>query len=428
MRWLRPPAVYITDCVLENSTATVRMERVLARIECDKVEIVTDEQLDRIIEAHGWRGSRRKSGRHRQGDPPIVFDTYRFPPDGWKEGNPLPRANHCSLFGTWHRRDSATIAERDRVVCQTGYGFHSGRGCLFKCDYCAMEDVLALATNQEELLERLDPVVRSVEGPTLWKWDNQTDTLCFEPEMGASKLFVEYFAQFDDRFLMTYSKSDSVDYLLDLDHRGQTICCWTLNAYTQSRVIERDAATMEERIEAARKCQQAGYNMRFRLSAVCPVHNWQQEHRDMFDLLFAKVSPDVISLETLSRMPDPDMFDNVMDASLFESRFLKAIRRGAKDMAGNIWGPIPDDQREEIYRFLIAEIRERSPDTPVSICQEPRHMWNRLADVLDMPPNYYACCCAMDSVPGGHPRVKRRWARPSDPESNTSRSVSHPLE
>ncbi|MGD8239052.1 MAG: hypothetical protein PVH68_10900 [Armatimonadota bacterium] len=405
MRVLKPPAVYIVQSVHDNAAARRRMERVLARTECDAVETVTDEQLDGLVQEHGWRGSRRLSGRQREGDPPIVFDTYRFAPD--TADAPVPRASRKRLFGTWHERLRESIAERDRVVCQTGYGFHSARGCLFKCDYCAIEDVLVLATNHEHLLERLDPVVRRVEGPTLWKWDNQSDTLCFEPEMGATRLFVEYFAQFDDKYLMTYSKSDNADHLLDLDHGGQTICCWTLNASTQSRVIERDAATMEERIEAARKCQEAGYNVRFRLSAVCPVHNWEQECREMFDLLFSRVRPDVISLETLSRMPDRRMFDNVMDASLFEPRYLAAIRRGAAQMEGNIWGPIPDDEREEMYRFLIEAIRRRSPETPVSLCQEPPHMWERLADALDMPAEYYACCCAKDSVPGGHPRVRR---------------------
>ena len=407
MNMLTPPAVYIVDKVLQNPTATARMERVLTRVTCDTVETVTDAQLDVLIQEQGWRGSRRKSGKQRHGDPPIVFDTYRFAPEQATGGDLLARPMPRRLFGAWHKRDRARIAEKDRVVCQTGYGFHSGYGCLFKCDYCAIPDVLALATNHEDLLERLDPLVRSVKGPTLWKWDNVTDTLCFEPEMGASKLFVDYFAQFDDKFLMTYSKSDNVDHLLDLDHKGQTICCWTLNAYTQSRVIERDSATMEARIEAARKCQQAGYNVRFRLSAVCPVHNWQREYREMFDLLFDRVAPDLISLETLSRMPEPEMFDNVMDASLFEPEYLQAIRDGAEAMTGNIWGPIPDDQREAMYRFLISEIRQRSLDLPLSLCQEPPHLWERLSDVLDMPPEYYACCCAKDSVPGGHPRVQR---------------------
>lgn len=402
MRQLHPPAVYINKAVFGNERARIRADRFLTRVTCSDIRTVTDAELDDLSERNGWKESRRKSGRQRHGDPPIVLDTYRWPPDDGELQQPVPRECENKFLGTWNFRERSYLMKRDRVVCQSGYGLHSGKGCLFKCDYCAIPDVLVLAMNIEDLIGRVAPVIRRVSGPTLWKWDNSTDTLCFEPEIGAVKLLVEHFAQFNDKYLMTYSKSDNVDHMLGLDHRGQTICCWTLNAYTQSRKIERDAATMEERIEAARKCEQAGYTVRFRLSAVCPIHNWQRENCEMLDLLFRKVHPAVITLETLSRMPEQGMFHRIMDASLFEPRFIEAIEKGAQEMEGNIWGPLSDDEREEMYRFLIQAIRDRSPHTPVSICQEPPHMWERLHDALTMTPDYYVCCCAKDSVPG-HP-------------------------
>jgi len=402
MRMLEPPVVYLCDKVLENKLAKERMERFMTKVKTPEVKVITDEEFDKLINEKGWNGSRRLSGRERHGYPPIVFDTYRWPPGDVDRTKPIQREYKNVLSGLWNYRTRERIMERDGVVCQSGYGFHSARGCLFKCDYCYFEDVLILQLNIEDFLERFDNFVRSIEGPTLWKWDNQSDTICFEPEMGATKIFVEYFAQFDNHFLMLYTKSDNVDFLLDLDHKGQTIVCWTLNAYTQSRIIERDAATMEERIEAARKCQEAGYAVRFRFSAVCPVKNWQRENREMLELLFENVKPDIISLETLSRMPKYEMFENVMDASLFEPRFVEAIKAGKDEMKGKIWGPLPDDEREEIYRFLITEIRGISSKTPVSLCQEPPEMWKRLSDVLLMTPDYYVCCCAKDSVPG-HP-------------------------
>jgi len=385
--------------------ARARFERVMTRVRTPEVRTVSDAELDELIERNGWAGSRRVSGRKRVGDPPIIFDTMRFPPQGWQEGEPLDRAHRNVLTHLWDYRDRpGNFNPSEGVVCQPGYGFHTARGCIFACDYCYFEHMLLLVVNLEALLERLDPVVRGVHGPTLWKWDNQSDTLCFEPEMGAARLFVEYFSQFDDKYLMLYTKSDNVDHLLDLDHRGRTIACWTLNAYTQSREIERGAATMEERIEAARKCQQAGYTVRFRFSAVCPVRDWERENREMLDLLFARVQPDLITLETLSRMPTYAMFENTMDPALFEPRFLEAIRGARGEMQGKIWGPFPDDAREEMYRFFIEQIRERSPTTPVALCQEPPVMWERLADVLEFAPDKYVCACAKESVPG-HPRL-----------------------
>ena len=400
MRILEPPVVYICDKVFENKLAEERMNRFMTKVQTPEVKTITDEEFDELIREKGWNGSRRLSGRQRHGDPPIVFNIYRFPPKDLDQTKPIPREYKNVLSGLWNHRKRENIMARDGVVCQSGYGFHSARGCLFKCDYCYFEDLLLLELNIEEFLEHFDLFVRSVQGPTLWKWDNQSDTICFEPEMGATKIFVEYFSQFDNHFLMLYTKSDNVDFLLDLDHKGQTIVCWTLNAYTQSRLIERDAATMEGRIGAARKCQEAGYTVRFRFSAVCPVKDWQRENREMLELLFENVKPDVISLETLSRMPQYEMFENVMDASLFEDRFVEAIKAGKDEMRGNIWGPLPDDAREEIYRFLINEIRRISPETSVSLCQEPTKMWDRLSNVLTMTSDYYVCCCAKDSVPG----------------------------
>jgi len=382
----------------------------MTRVRTAEVRVVSDGEMDELVERNGWAGSRRLSGRERIGDPPILFDTQRFPPAGWQDGDPLERAFRQPLQTHWHYRTRpGNHNPAEGVICQPGHTFHTARGCIFACDYCSFEHMLLLLVNIEEILARLDPVVRGVEGPSLWKWDNQSDTLCFEPEMGAARMFVEHFSRFDDKFLMLYTKSDNVDHLLALDHRGQTIVCWTLNAETQCRVIERGAATMAERIEAARKCREAGYTVRFRFSAVCPVREWERENREMIALLFDRVRPDLITLETLSRMPDPEMFGNVMDAELFDPRFVEAIRNGREEMKGKIWGPIPDAEREEIYRFLIDQIRERSPETPVAICQEPREMWQRLEDVLEFKPEEYVCCCAQDSVPG-HARLGPRTA------------------
>jgi hypothetical protein len=205
MRVLEPPAVYTNETVLKDHRAKERLDRMMSKIETPKVGTVNDEQMDEIIRQNQWRSSRRMTGKRRQGDPVIVFDTYRWAPKDWVEGEPLPRKFRNVMLGTWNHRRREHIAQKDGVVCQSGYGLHSARGCLFKCDYCAFEDVLVFAVDIEDWLERIDPIIRGVEGPTLWKWDNMSDTLCFEPEMGAAKLLVEYFAQFEDKFLMTYS-------------------------------------------------------------------------------------------------------------------------------------------------------------------------------------------------------------------------------
>ena len=91
MRILRPPAVYINETVLENQQTRDRLDRMMGRIETPKVEVVNDKQLDELTEQNGWRRSRRMTGTRRQGDPTVVFETYRWTPKDWPRGEPLPR-------------------------------------------------------------------------------------------------------------------------------------------------------------------------------------------------------------------------------------------------------------------------------------------------------------------------------------------------
>jgi hypothetical protein len=87
-----------------------------------------------------------------------------------------------------------------------------------------------------------------------------------------------------------------VDNLLALDPRGKTIIQWSVSAGTQSTVIEKETAPWDRRIEAARKCQDAGYIVRFRFSPIIPVRNWEQENAELIELIFQRTKPDVISL------------------------------------------------------------------------------------------------------------------------------------
>jgi hypothetical protein len=215
------------------------------------------------------------------------------------------------------------------------------------------------------------------------------------------------FARQPNAWLMHYTKSANVEPLLGLKHGGHTIVCWSLSAHTQSRLIERDTATAEERIEAGHRCQQAGYHVRYRLSPIVPVRNWRQENRDLIRLLFSRVRPDVISLLTLSRFPDYDIVERCLDTSLLDERFLAAMRLRPDEVRDRLYGPIPHALRKEMYLFCLREIRAADPTVPVSICLETHEMWRELGEELDLDPAAYPCCCGPHCVPG-HPLMARQ--------------------
>jgi len=62
----------------------------------------------------------------------------------------------------------------------------------------------------------------------LFKLNNRSDTLGLEPEYGLAPALIERFGRMPDKAVMLYSKGDEVGALLDLDHCGRTIACFTL--------------------------------------------------------------------------------------------------------------------------------------------------------------------------------------------------------
>jgi spore photoproduct lyase len=252
-----------------------------------------------------------------------------------------------------------------------------------------------VALNLEELRDHLDEVIEVNPWQSLYKFDNQTDNLCFEPEYGASRLFVDYFAGKPHRYLMLYTKSDNVDHLLDLDHRGKTVVCWTLSCGKAAEIYERGAPTTEDRIEAARKCQEAGYRVRFRFSPIVPIENWKDENARMIEELFSKVQPDIICIETLTHMSVAQLERSMIPENL-DQDILSQMDEG---MSGDSCGPFPHEVREGIYRFFIRKIREVSSETPVVTCLETPEMWEALGDELGMDPDNYICCCGPSSTP-----------------------------
>jgi len=375
----------------------------MGRIECDEVIEVTDDDIERLVAEGGWDKSRRYTGTRKMQDPPMLFNRYRWltPKEREQYGQAFPKRHGSQFFGfgafTFRDRDK----ERTRnIVCQSAWEVHSITGCLFKCDYCTFEDFLNVMLDLEEWATRLEELIRDNPWQSLYKYDNHSDILTFEPQYGASQILAPLFARQPGAWLMHYTKSDNVDHLLSLDHGGHTIVCWSLAAHTQSRLIERDTATTEQRIEAARKCQQAGYPVRFRFSPIVPVKGWREENREMIHLLFSRVQPDVISLQTLSRFPDYDIVERTLDTDMLDERFLAAMRERRDEVRGRLYGPIPHELRREVYEFCIREIRKVDPEVPVSICLESGEMWDEFEGELGVSREAYPCCCGPQCVPG----------------------------
>ena len=403
---LEASKILVVDGIDDDPLTRARAERLRTGIHAPSVQRVTDAELAAVVDAE-------LTGRPRHGmaadiQPVVIFNRFRFADDAAERARRIeafPQLNRSKFNGyggfEWRESGSPDWRSRTGLVCTPAWQLHTIVGCHFRCAYCSLGWYVNVLMNMEEFVGRLDGELARCPEQALFQYDNFTDTVCFEPEHGGTRLLIDYFARRDGQCLELYvGKSDHVDFLLDVDHRGKTVCCWSLSGDTQSRVFEPKTAPMDARIESMRKCQAAGYPVRVRLSPIIPVRDWQAENREMIERLFRKVRPDLVTIETI-RFLDHAAMRRDFDVSRLDETFVEAMR-AAEGQPHAQGCEVPDEWRARVYAFIFDELDRVSPDTQVAFCRERRAMWDRFADLFarhGQHPDRYVCNCGPYSPP-----------------------------
>jgi len=219
--------VYIDPAVYENDNCRRRLERMLPNVRCDDVR-----PLDWAAMQSVFAIGQRRHGKDDFGDDAVVvFTTFDEKRAGW----------------FYHWRDEAKMAEG---ACQPALELNIVDGCVFRCAYCGFGRYIIFYLDLERFMDGLDNVFTKYPSQRLYKYSNMTDLPPFEPELDSIRPMVERFAHEPDRYLMLFTKSDNVDFLKDIEHRGHTIISWSITCDTASRLFDKRAATMHGAAES----------------------------------------------------------------------------------------------------------------------------------------------------------------------------------
>lgn len=409
---MSPARTYVLDTVWQDELCTARANRIIGALGDTEVITIGEADLPGMIADNELVNVPARGNNLPPGEDPIfVLNRLRV---GAADKN--ERIDHllkkCPEGTTRHLVERLLGANwtacggpirNEELICRRTNEFHTIHGCLHRCLYCmaGANQVVVLPVNLEEFADtELDRIVRENPWQKVFRYQTQvSDALCFEPEYGASKVFGDYFAGQDDRYLLLHTSSANTDHLLDLGHQAHTIVLWSLTSDTVSREIEERSATTEERIEAARRCQEAGYTVRFKFKPIVPVRSWRDECADMIEKTFAASDPDVVSLCVLMWMKAEEI-DRFFDTSTLDPDCLRAMHEAADQMCDRAVGPFPDDVRTEIYSFFIDEIRKHNPTVPISLSTETKEVWDVLGPRMGFTPHNYVCGCGARCTPG----------------------------
>lgn len=256
-------------------------------------------------------------------------------------------------------------------------------GCPYYCTYCYLAFVyrkyspfIKININYETMFRQIRKIITGSHGKISFNMGEMLDSLALDHITGLTKMLVPFFSEFSNGFLMLLTKSSNVHNLLAVESNNKTVVSWSLNASQMIRQHELGTADLDERIKAARQCQDHGYRIRFRIDPGILYPNWRDGYADLIRKTLTLIKPENITIGMLRLLPGHfDLAAGAYGDRVQEFRDYKFVK-GASD--GKL--RYQPEKRIEFYTFLVDAIRSFDKDVSISLCRETPEIWNNLKD------------------------------------------------
>jgi spore photoproduct lyase len=264
--------------------------------------------------------------------------------------------------------------ERDlfRPTPDEYYIMHS-LGCPFDCEYCFLYDYLehqrpTIFVNLPDILHRITEVIDDYDGQAelAFHAGEFSDALAYDHLTNLSQPLIELFAAQNKARLEMRTKSDYVDNLLGLQHNNRTVISWTFNPDEIADGIEHHAASLEQRLAAAKRVQEHGYWVGLRFDPLVWYPDWQNGYGEMLEKIFAALDPGKIFDVSLGVFRATPKLKHVIQHRVRQSWLLAGEMVLFEDGKYRYSKPV----RREMYRAIAGFIRDFAPQARIESCME----------------------------------------------------------
>lgn len=261
------------------------------------------------------------------------------------------------------------------VVCPHFLELKWATGCPYGCAWCYLQGTFRFLEYKTKPMpknyERVKANVLALfEGdgirPEILNAGELSDSMITEnSNKPFTKFIMDLMAQQSAHKVLFVTKSNNVDNLLEVTNKDQAVVSFSLNA---EKVAERweKAPKVTDRIEAAGKLADAGFEVRARIDPMVPIECWKEAYSDLLKLIFNRLEPSRITIGSLRGLQST--INNARDKSWVD--YLNERSN---------WGrKIATETRIEMYTLIIQELKDEYDFFDVALCKETVDMWKRV--------------------------------------------------
>ena len=253
---------------------------------------------------------------------------------------------------------------------------HPILGCRSACTYCYLRAMhiglrpLRLHVGVDDLLRTLEQDIRvqSTERGLIYCSGELADSLSDADLFPVGAILAEHFGERyagrRDLRLELRTKSDRVDALLKVDHRGQTTVAFSIAPPEHVTAHELNTCSFEQRVRAAGRCAEAGYPVAFKLEPVILSADWQTWYASAFEQITRWIEPSRIDHFSIGCLRWSEALAEVRP---FARQYAEEIRLGTRIeyRPGTFNGTLPREERVAAYRWMRQTLREHGMSSPI---------------------------------------------------------------
>jgi spore photoproduct lyase len=255
-------------------------------------------------------------------------------------------------------------------------------GCPYHCTYCYLAFVyrkyapfIKLNVNYDTMFDQIRKAAASSSRAD-FNMGEMLDSLALDHITNLAERLVPFFATIPNGYLLLLTKSSNISGLLAVEANAHTIVSWSLNSQIVSDTYEPGTASLTERVAAAKKLQQHGYRIRFRIDPAVIYPGWRTGYAELIQTALAATRPENITLGMLRFIPGHDRLAIEAYGNRARKLYAAEFVKGASDNKLRY----PPSKRIEFYDFVISIICSFDKTVSIGLCRESPDVWEVFKD------------------------------------------------
>jgi spore photoproduct lyase len=251
--------------------------------------------------------------------------------------------------------------------------------CDIDCTYCILQGYfdnanLFIFVNIEDLFRELDELLNMYPHLTFRIGTGElADSLSTDHITGYSKLLVSYFADKKNAIIELKTKSTQIENILDLNHNGRTVVSWSLNTLSIAKSEESKAPSLEQRLIAAKRCQDAGYKIGFHFDPMIYYQHWERDYKYVVDKIFDYIDPKQIIWISLGALRYPPQLENIIRERHQQSNIVYGELFPGLDGKYRYFKPL----RIQMFNSMYQWFKDYDKDIFLYLCMESSEVWQK---------------------------------------------------